>query len=177
MKTIALLFLAASTAACELPVNGLEVVPAVDVAVNPVMAHDAGVIPETEATTPLLFGSDAGLNSPSAEPDCHAPAMTYYEGFPTTWCTQGWVDPASGKVVSAVDVASYATEPNDGDAIFLALDPAHGYCGLSSAPSACSSCDYTCDCLLKHLCLAGTNCTCEQAMPGGIILFGPVVLQ
>jgi hypothetical protein len=168
MKHIALLIF---TSACALPVNGTGPDPQTpDVAAIPIVAKlDAGAAEVPEAAAPLLFESDAGLNMPP--PDCHAPAVDYYENYPANWC-KGYVDPETGKVVTALNLTLYAQST-----IFLAQDAAGNLCRPSSVPVVCATCDYTCDCLLEALCPVGVTCACEQGLPGGILLFGPMVLQ
>jgi hypothetical protein len=43
-------------------------------------------------------------------------------------------------------------------------------CQIVAAPVECSTCDYTCDCLLRYLELPDAGCACEQGLPSGSII-------
>jgi hypothetical protein len=46
-------------------------------------------------------------------------------------------------------------------------------CSVHEAPIECSTCDYTCDCLLRYVASPGPTCVCSQAGPGApIVLTG-----
>ena len=187
MKTqSAIVILSLATLNCSLPVNGTEIPPLATpptiVVTSPPTQPPQPVIPTLDAgdagtTLADLFDNDAntgdiGLNSPSLDPNCHAPVAGYTKDYPSSWCPKGYVSPTTGDIVSSLNITLYAQST-----IFLSQDPSQTLCRPGNVPAACISCDYTCDCLLKALCETGTNCTCEQATPGGIILFGPLPLQ
>jgi hypothetical protein len=43
-------------------------------------------------------------------------------------------------------------------------------CQIVPAPVECSTCVYTCDCILRYTELPDAGCTCSQSTPGGVIV-------
>jgi hypothetical protein len=46
----------------------------------------------------------------------------------------------------------------------------NAFCQIVAAPDECSTCDYTCDCILRYTTLPDAGCTCSQSATGGVIV-------
>ncbi len=120
--------------------------------------YDAGTAPlEADSSMPI----DAAV--------CNAPTGDYYKNYPTSWCT------------NTLSPDSFVGTQS-GLTIIIGRD-AKGTC-VALGEDFCAGCNYTCDCVLKDRCPNGHDietdggaCTCEQAAPGGIILFATIEPQ
>ena len=128
-----------ATSACSLPVNGTEIVPAVDVVSDPVaIVRDSGVDSNSDAGKPITQPITQPIETPDAALACVAPPEAdYHDTLPK----------------ACADVPAYWSSVNF---ILFASD---GVCQISAAPDACA-CDYTCECLAKHP--VAQPCTCYQ---------------
>ena len=143
MKTTILCFLA--TSACSLPLNGTGPIDNSPSSTSPTSTTDA----EAEAAAPPINGD---LTTGDV---CHSANVRGAPPLTRMQCPSGGIVEAD--VVNNNTVA-YATTNTSGG------------CHISSAPVECSTCEYTCDCLLKYVASPDAGCTCSQDGVGSVIV-------